>query len=103
MLEVGGVVAARRQDDIDAAAVYEIHDGLERLPVAAVVADGALAERLRAALAAQRARDQRIRCARRDAQVVLEDVPDAILALDEVDARDVAVDALGRMPSHCAR
>ena len=48
MLEVGGVVAARRQDDIDAAAVHMIHDGLERLPVAAVVADGALAERLRA-------------------------------------------------------
>ena len=53
VFEVGGVVAARRQDDIDAAAVHMIHDGLERLPVAAVV---------------------------------LEDVPDAILALDEVDA-----------------
>ena len=103
MLEVGGVVAARRQDDVDAAAVHMIHDGLERLSVAAVVADGAFAERLRAALAAERARNQRIRRARRDAQVVFEDVPDAILALDEVDARDVAVDALGRMPSHCAR
>lgn len=96
MLEVRGVVAPGREDDVEAAGVHVVEDAAQALAVVAVVRDGRSAEGLGVAAAAELARHERVRSPRRDAQVVLEDEPLVALALDEVDAADVAVDAARR-------
>ena len=96
MLEVGRVVAPRGEHHVDAAAVDVVHGFAQKLAVVAVVLDGEGAEGLGVAAAAQVARHQRIRRTGRDAQIVLEHVPNAVVALHQVDARYVRINALRR-------
>ncbi len=56
--------------------------------------DGKRAERFSIASTTQLARNQRIRGAGRNAQVILKNVPDAIVAFYQIDARDMGVNTL---------
>ncbi len=73
-----------------------VHHGFQQLTVVAAVHHVVLLERLGRDLAGDGARNHGIGRAGRDAQVVLQDVPSAVLRLYQVDARDVRIDALRR-------
>ena len=96
MLEIGGIVATGRQDDVRSARVHVVHHRLEPRAVVAVVHDRRRAEGSRVAASAKAPGDQGVARARGDAQVVLEHIPRAVLPFDQIDAGDVAVDAAGR-------
>ena len=96
VLKVGRVAPPRREDDVDAAGVHMVHDAAEQRAVVAVVHHIVAAEGVRAAPAAQTAGNERIGRAGGDAQVVLQHEPSAVLSLHQVDAGNVAVNALGR-------
>ncbi len=95
MLKVRGIIAARSQNNVDATHVYIVEDARQALAIVAVIHNGGRPKGCGIATAAQVARNQGITCARRNAQVVFQHVPFAILAFYEVDARDVTVNALG--------
>ena len=96
VLEVGGVVAAGGEDDVDASGVDVVHGPLEELGVVPVVLHRVVLERRRGGHPGELPGDERVGGAGGDPEVVLQDVPCAVLCLDQVDAGYVAVDALGR-------
>ena len=96
VLEVRGVVAPRREDDVDPAGVDVVHGPLEEDRVVPVVLNGVVLERGRTGHPGELPCYERVGRPGRDPEVVLEDIPCTVLGLDQVDARDVAVDPLGR-------
>ena len=94
MLKIGGVVASRREHHVDAAGIDAVHGTAQELSVIPVVQNAVVAEGVGAAAAAQLPGDQRVGRAGGDAEVVLQNVPHAVLSLHQVDAGDVAVHAL---------
>ena len=96
MLKVSRIVPPRGKHHVDAAGVDAVHGLAQQLTVLAVIHNVVVAEGIGAAPAAQLPGDQGIGSARGNPQVVLQDVPHAVLALDQVDAGNVAVDAARR-------
>ena len=96
VLEKRRVVAAGREHHGDALARDEVHRLAQQARVIAVVTDVHVAEQARIGAALDVAHEQRVARARRDAQVVLEHPPAAILALHEIFASDVREHAAGR-------
>ena len=96
VLEERRVVAPRGQDDGYSLAAHEVHAFAQQLGVGPVVEDGVGAEDLGGDVALDVAHYERVARARRDAQVVLEDVPGSVLGLHEVLSGDVGVDAAWR-------
>ena len=80
MLKVSCIVASRRKDNIDAAGVDIIHGLPQQLPIIAVIHHLVLPEGFRAAAAAEIPGNQRIRGTGRNAEIVLQNIPYAILA-----------------------
>ena len=69
---------------------------LQKLRIVAVVLDRDVMERLRTAKTLQTSGNGRVGSSGRDPEIVLQDVPDAVLAKNEVDAGNVGEDALRR-------
>ena len=96
MFKVGGVVTPRRKDHIDAAGVHIIHGALQQRAVIPVVPDTVTLKGFRAAAPAQGPGDQRIGRTGGDAQVIFQNIPYAVLAFHQIDARNMAVYIFGR-------
>ena len=96
VLEEGRVVAARREHHGHAARGDEVHDVAQESGVVAVVANPVLVKEAWVCVALDVAHEEGVARTRGDAEVVLEDPPAPVLALHEVLAGDVRVDARGR-------
>ena len=97
MLKVCRIVPPRGEDDIDASPIHVIHDFLEHRPIIAVILHSISPECIGTAISAKGTGNQGIGCAGRNPQIVLQDIPNAVLSQNEVDAGNMAINGFRRL------
>ena len=96
MLKEGGVVAAGRQNNIDAACVNALHHIAQHRAIITVINNSIASIGLGAGNAAQLAGNQGIAGTGWDAQIILQYIPFFILSLHQINAGDVGINIAGR-------
>ncbi len=96
VFEERGIVPSRRQHDGDAFGGDEIHGFAQQSRIIAVVAHAHVAEQARRDPSFDVACEQRIAGSGRDAQIVFQHPPSAVLPLHQILSGDVGEDATGR-------
>ena len=96
VLKIGRVMAPRREHDTHAARVHIVHDMAKKLRIIPVVLNRRVMEGARAAAALQPSDDGGIRGTGGNAEIVLQNIPDPILPLYQVDAGHMGKNLLRR-------
>ena len=96
MLKVSGIEAARGQDDGIAVTADIIHGLSQQLRVVSIILDVIIDKGLGTASAADIPCNHGIGGAGRNPEIVLQDVPDTVLSLDQINTGNMGVDSLRR-------